>query len=156
MIRDAGRQDLEALVRLWHDGWHDAHAAHVPPALVALRTPENFRARAIKHLPVMRVYVRGDQPVGLHYLSGDELDQFYVAAVARGTGVAARLMADAEDCLRRAGHESAWLACAIGNERAARFYEKSGWRRNGTMTFHTETLSGSLPLEAWRYEKRLV
>ena len=27
--------------------------------------------------------------------------------------------------------EVAWLACAIGNDRAARFYEKSGWRRAG-------------------------
>jgi RimJ/RimL family protein N-acetyltransferase len=48
-----------------------------------------------------------------------------------------------------------WLACAIGNERAARFYEKSGWRRTGTMVSQLETPNGIFPLEVWRYEKRL-
>jgi len=49
----------------------------------------------------------------------------------------------------------AWLACAIGNERAARFYEKCGWRRVGKMINPLDTPDGVLPLEVWRYEKRL-
>jgi hypothetical protein len=49
----------------------------------------------------------------------------------------------------------AWLACAIGNARAARFYEKSGWAMARVETVPTETSEGLFPLEVWRYEKRL-
>jgi hypothetical protein len=43
----------------------------------------------------------------------------------------------------------------IGNDRAARFYEKQGWKRTGVMINHAETASGTFPLETWRYEKKL-
>ena len=94
-------------------------------------------------------------PVGFCILKGDELYQLYVSAEARGTGIAAALMVDAEARLADDGFESAWLACAIGNERAARFYEKCGWRRVGEVTYQAETSDGAIPLEVWRYEKRL-
>jgi len=48
---------------------------------------------------------------------------------------------------------TAWLACAIGNERAARFYEKHGWRRAGIVTNAAETSQGVFMLDVWRYEK---
>jgi hypothetical protein len=44
----------------------------------------------------------------------------------------------------------------VGNHRAARFYEKSGWRLAGTVVDPAETSSGPFPLEVWRYEKRLT
>jgi hypothetical protein len=65
-----------------------------------------------------------------------------------------RLRPDAEARLARAGVELAWLACAIGNERAARFYEKSGWRRAGTVVYQADAAAG-VALEVWRYEKAL-
>jgi len=37
----------------------------------------------------------------------------------------------------------AWLACAIGNERAARFYEKCGWHRTGVVTSRLDAPSGN-------------
>jgi ribosomal protein S18 acetylase RimI-like enzyme len=64
-------------------------------------------------------------------------------------------MADAEARLAKHGVETAWLACAIGNDRAARFYEKSGWRLASTEVNLAETSSGPFPVEVWRYEKRL-
>jgi ribosomal protein S18 acetylase RimI-like enzyme len=79
-----------------------------------------------------------------------------VSREARGSGVAAALTADAEARLAERGVETAWLACAIGNDRAARFYEKSGWRLAGTVVNPAETSSGPFPLEVWRYEKRLT
>jgi len=89
-------------------------------------------------------------------LKDDELYQLYVSAQARGSGVAAALMADAEARLAASGVKTAWLACAIGNERAARFYEKCGWRRAGTFVSELETTNGIIPLEVWRYEKPLT
>jgi ribosomal protein S18 acetylase RimI-like enzyme len=86
-------------------------------------------------------------------VKGDELYQLYVSAMARGSGVAAALMADADAQFLANDVKTAWLACAIGNDRAARFYEKCGWHRMGTMTNHLETTEGTFLLEVWRYEK---
>ena len=55
-----------------------------------------------------------------------------------------------------AGVARAWLDCAIGNLRAARFYEKSGWRRSGTVTIDVTLTTGPRPFEVWRYEKALL
>ena len=65
-------------------------------------------------------------------------------------------MADAENRFREAGINKYWLACAIGNERAARFYEKCGWVRSDTMTFTAETSAGPFTMETWRFEKSLA
>jgi len=64
-------------------------------------------------------------------------------------------MADAEARLGERGVHVAWLACAIGNDRAARFYEKCGWSRTGTVTDDVEVAGGSFALQVWRYEKLL-
>jgi ribosomal protein S18 acetylase RimI-like enzyme len=88
-------------------------------------------------------------------LRGAELYQLYVSPQSRGSGVAAALIGDAEARLGNRGVDTAWLACAIGNDRAARFYEKSGWHRAGTVIEHLEVGNGTFPLEVWRYEKYL-
>ncbi|HUQ79956.1 MAG TPA: hypothetical protein VM076_02395, partial [Gemmatimonadaceae bacterium] len=42
------------------------------------------------------------------------------------------------------------------NDRAARFYEKRGWHRTGTMANKLDGVSIEMDLDVWRYEKRLV
>jgi ribosomal protein S18 acetylase RimI-like enzyme len=88
-------------------------------------------------------------------LKGDELYQLYVSSQARGCGVAVALILDAEYRFRERGVHTAWLACAIGNDRAARFYEKRGWLQTGTVTEQLEIPGGTFALEVWRYEKSL-
>jgi GNAT superfamily N-acetyltransferase len=127
----------------------------VPPELTRLRTVESFRDRLRAALTDVRVVDASGLPVGFSVVKGDELYQLFVSAHARGSGVAGALIADAELRLRSNGVETAWLACAIGNERAARFYQKCGWHRVGTMLNHAETSAGTFPLDVWRYEKRL-
>jgi GNAT superfamily N-acetyltransferase len=155
-IRRAEPNELSALARLWYDGWRDAHLAILPAALARVRTLEAFRERMEGKLDVVRVAGPPGAPLGFYMLDNDELDQLYVSATARGTGVAAALISDAEQELRESGVELAWLACAIGNERAARFYEKSGWKRAGVVLSHFETVAGPFDLEVWRYEKQLA
>lgn len=152
-IRAARESDLERLAQIWFDGWRDAHLAIVPDALARLRTFESFRGRLRAALPDVRVGVEAETPIGFAMLKGDELYQFYVAAEARGTGLAAELMADAEQQLSVRGITTAWLACAIGNNRAARFYEKRGWQRIGVITYQAETTAGPFSIQNWRYEK---
>jgi len=154
-IRDAETRDLDALAKLWFDGWQDAHAAILPAELAEARTLASFRERLAEGLSDTRVLTAGDTPAGLAMLKGDELYQFYVAAAARGKGAAAQLMDDAVTRLRARGVAVAWLACAIGNDRAARFYEKSGWHRVGMMTNELTIDNSPYPLRVWRYERAI-
>jgi ribosomal protein S18 acetylase RimI-like enzyme len=154
-VRDAEEAELDRLARVWHEGWHESHAAIVPAGLTMLRTLDSFRHRLQEDLLHVRVVGPPGEPVGFCTVKGAELYQLFVSAPARGTGAAAALIADAEARLAGSGVETAWLACAIGNERAARFYEKRGWHRVGTMANRLDTSRGQFPLEVWRYEKSL-
>lgn len=154
-IRAAAAGDLDRLAQIWFDGWRDGHLAIVPAALARLRTLDNFRDRLAAALSETRVGIIDDHIVGFVIFKGDEIYQFFVAAESRGTGVAADLMDYAEQELASRGIATAWLACAIGNERAARFYEKRGWRRVATMTYQAETSEGPFPIDNWRYEKQI-
>jgi GNAT superfamily N-acetyltransferase len=152
-VRAAQEREIDRLASLWYDGWHEAHAQILPEELTRLRTLESFRDRLHAALPNVRVVGPLGEPLGFCIVQGDELYQLFVSSKSRGSGVAAALVADAEACLSNRGVEIAWLACAIGNQRAARFYEKCGWHRAGNMINHAETSDGPFPLEVWRYEK---
>jgi len=154
-VRAAEEMEIDHLARLWYDGWQDAHARIVPAELTRVRTLESFRHRLQVDVSNVRVAGPSGAPVGFSIVKGEELYQLYVSAQSRGSGVAAALIADAEARLAEAGVGTAWLACAIGNERAARFYEKCGWHLAGTMVNQLDTTAGTFPLEVWRYEKRL-
>jgi GNAT superfamily N-acetyltransferase len=154
-IRDAKLSEIGQLAKLWFDGWQDAHARIVPAELARLRTLQSFEERLRAASTGVRVAGAVDAPVGFYFLKGAELYQFYVSSNARGSGVAALLMADVEARLRASGVQTAWLACAIGNDRAARFYEKCGWLRTGTVTDGVEVPGRTFALEVWRYEKSL-
>lgn len=156
IARPAEPSESGVLTRLWYDGWQDGHAAVVPATLTRARTLESFAERMSAGLADVRVIGPHGAPLGFAMLKGDELYQFYVASAARGTGVAAALMADAESQLSAQGVATAWLACAVGNARAAKFYEKSGWSLARTMTSRLDTTDGPFDLEIWRYEKLLV
>jgi GNAT superfamily N-acetyltransferase len=154
-IRGALPTELDQLATIWHDGWHEAHAHLMPDELTRLRTFESFRDRLRAALAELRVAGPSGEPVGFCLIKGDELYQLFVSASGRGTGAAAALVGDAEVRLAGRGVQRAWLACAIGNDRAARFYEKCGWTRVGTMINEAETSRGPFSLEVWRYEKQL-
>jgi GNAT superfamily N-acetyltransferase len=140
---------------MWFEGWQDAHARIVPAELVRLRTLQSFEERLRAASAGVRVAGAVGAPIGFYLLKSAELYQFYVSSNVRGSGIAAVLMADAEAHLSRKGVHTAWLACAIGNERAARFYEKCGWFRTGTVIDDVEVPGGTFALQVWRYEKLL-
>ncbi len=153
-VRPAEPVDLEVLATLWYEGWRDAHDGLLPPDLARRRTLESFRARLEAALPALRVVGPPGSPAGFSFVRDDALCQLYVTAESRGSGIAAALIDEAERRMRDAGVETAWLACAVGNNRAARFYEKRGWRRTGTV-LHEPDDSGGNVFEVWRYEKGL-
>lgn len=108
-----------------------------------------------KDLDLVRTVDDATGPVGFTLCKDDELNQIYVTERARGGGYAKLLMKDAERHFASCGVKTAWLACAIGNERAARFYEKAGWERAGTVESILNLPEGPFALDVWRYEKKL-
>lgn len=151
-IRQAQHEDAGAIAKLWHMQWHQAHANIVEADLVRLRTPAEFAARSLAHLGQCHVCELGGDIAGFFMCEGNELYQFYVGAAHQGKGVAAQLMTAAEQEL--AGRR-AWLACTVGNERAAAFYKKAGWVHVRTGPYEVETSDGPMTVQEWRFEKQL-
>lgn len=155
-VRIAQAGDLAPLARLWWQGWRDAHLTLVPKALVARRTLDSFIDRMALALPHVRTLGPVGAPLGFHLIKDDELNQLYVDEEYRGAGIATMLAVDAEARLLEAGVTTPWLACPIGNARAARFCQKVGWTLARTQTIPTEIPGGWYPFRIWRYEKLLT
>ena len=134
-IRPAESRDAEAIAEIWHLGWHDAHDGHVPPELVEIRTEASFFDRAPRRIADTTVATVDGDVAGFVMVVDDEVEQVFVSAAARGTGVADRLMHEAERQVRENGHAKAWLAVVAGNARARRFYERAGWVDEGSFDY---------------------
>jgi ribosomal protein S18 acetylase RimI-like enzyme len=68
-----------------------------------------------------------------------ELSKIYVLADHHGAGVATALMDRAVATAQRWGARSVWLGVNQANQRAQRFYAKSGFKVSGTRTFRVGT-----------------
>lgn len=141
-LRDARPEDAGSLARIWETGWHDAHDGNVPDELARHRTSRSFAERAPALVPHTRVAVVAGEVVGFATTVDDQLDQLYVDAAARGSGVAAALLDDAARAAAGAGHPRPWLAVAPGNARARRFYERHGWTDDGPLDHVVEVTPG--------------
>lgn len=130
-LRPYRSDDRAAVVRLWHDAWHDGHGSVLPAVVVAERSLESFDLRLGPLEAGTLVAELDGNVVGFAAIEGDEIDQLYVAAEARGTGLAAALLAAAESELVRRGIRDAAIQCSAGNDRAHRFYARAGWRDSG-------------------------
>jgi GNAT superfamily N-acetyltransferase len=117
-LRQATANDAPKIAEIWHLGWRDGHLGFVPQDLVAARHKDSFRIRAAQRVSDTTVAVIDGQVAGFVMVVGDEVEQVYVAAPHRGTGVADMLMAEAERRVGRNGHATAWLAVVAGNARA--------------------------------------
>lgn len=127
-IRAATDRDRESIIRIWHQGWHDAHGELVPPSILAYRTPEHFAIWLEEG--DTRTFVADDEDgvVGFCMLGGAELSKLYARREGRGSGVAQTLLSHAEYSLASENVAEAELFCTVGNRRAQRFYERNGWR----------------------------
>ena len=151
-LRPAAPDDAETIANVWHSGWRDGHIGHVPDALLPHRHLDDFRRRAPPRLPETTVATIAGEVVGFVTVIEDEIEQLYVVATARGTGVAGILMRHGEQVIARR-FDTAWLSVAVGNARARRFYERSGWRDAEAIDYQAEIAGGTLPVPCRRYEK---
>jgi ribosomal protein S18 acetylase RimI-like enzyme len=154
-LRPATADDAPAIATIWSDGWPDGHLGNVPDALVAIRTRESFDERAAQRIRDTTVATVEGAVAGFVMVVGDEVEQVYVAAGHRGSGVAAALLTHAERLVARQGHEHAWLAVVPGNARARRFYERSGWTDEGRFDYLVDGGTGPIPVPCHRYTKQV-
>ncbi len=147
-LRPMNVADVDAVARIWREGWVDAHVGHVPAALVAARTASSFTARAGDHLAGTIVATRDDSVAGFVMIDHDQVDQLYLDRAARGSGIGSALLGAAERAILVAGHRRAWLAVATGNTGGRRFYERQGWVDEGPFLHQAPVPGGRWPSTA--------
>lgn len=152
-LRAARAEDAAAIAEIWHLGWRDRHLGAVPQELADARTEASFERRAAERVPDTTVATVGGAVAGFVMVVGDEVEQVYVAAAYRGTGVAQLLLAEAERQVRANGHEKAWLAVVAGNARARVFYERAGWADEGPFEYLAAASDRRIAVPCRRYTK---
>lgn len=152
--RPARPRDVDSIAAVWHAGWADGHAGNVPAALAHHRTMADLARLVGERIGGTTVAIVDSSLVGFVTVHDDEVEQVYVTASARGTGVVTELLDAGEAAIARS-HRSAWLAVVAGNTRARRCYERHGWRDAGPFSYAAETADGRFTVPAHRYVKAL-
>lgn len=86
-LRRSDHKNVSAVAAIWRAAWLDGHFGFVPPELEKSRTPESFDSRAAKRVGATTVAVVEKAIVGFVMVAADEIEELYVAAGHRGTGV---------------------------------------------------------------------
>jgi len=155
-LRPATENDATAIATIWESGWRDGHVGNVPDELAALRTTDTFHSRAAERVADTTVAEIDSQVAGFVMVVGDEVEQVYVGAGHRGSGVADTLLAEAERLVASGGHPVAWLAVVPGNARARRFYERNGWTDDGGFLHEAPNTSSTVMVPCRRYVKQVA
>ncbi len=148
--------DVEMVAELWHQAYWQGHAGLVPEKLAKYRDRAVFSWRAAQAVEHAVVAETADGIVGFVSWKADELDQIFITSEARGTGLADRMMAVDEAKIAEVGFKQAYLECVAGNDRAYRFYEKSGWRDMRAENYPADTPDGPVEVLCHRFVKRVA
>ena len=156
-LRSARESDVPVLAGIWYEAWLDGHLGNVPDDLVKIRTPESFQTRTAPRVAETTVAETESELAGFIMVHDDEVEQVFVAAAHRGSGIATLLLAEAERQVAAQGYAVAWLAVVPGNARARRFYERQGWTDEGPFDYPARLESGGIiPVLCHRYTKPLA
>ncbi|MGU3420814.1 N-acetyltransferase family protein [Methylobacterium sp. D54C] len=131
MVRSAGKDDLPSVAALYHRVWHETHGPYMPYTEREARGESFFLDRLANVMPNVILGEAEGKIIGFAAWKGSLLAQFFLDVAVRGSGFAPRLMKAAEQGLYDDGIREAELHCLVGNERARRFYERSGWQVRG-------------------------
>jgi ribosomal protein S18 acetylase RimI-like enzyme len=165
-VRRATPADAQSVAAVEVASWRAAYRGLMPDAFLdglseAEKVVVSWRQNLLKHgisgrkrllvaigdggvVGLVRVGPDGDAgETGLVYL-------LYVLPTYWGCGVGRALMDAAMDELRDLGMSEAVLWVLRDNQRARRFYERLGWRRDGRASREDY---GGVELEAWCYRR---
>lgn len=154
-LRPAEAADAEAILDIWVEGWWDGHGDVAPAALRRCRGRDGLRARLDEAMAAMSVAEHDGVVAGFVSVKGNELANLYVRRSRRGGELAAALLACGEAMLAQAGVAEAFLWCAVGNDRAYRFYRRERWIDQGVVECDVATPEGPARLPSHRFVKRL-
>lgn len=147
----AAASDADDVARIWREGWADAHLGNVPRELVEARTSESFIERACKAIDRTIVATRAGAVVGFVMIDGDQVDQLYLDRSARGAGIGAALLSEAERVVIASEYACAWLAVATRNASARGFYEREGWIDEGPFVHEAPVPGGVVAVDCHRF-----
>jgi GNAT superfamily N-acetyltransferase len=154
-LRAARDEDASDIAEIWHLGWQDGHLGLVPQELVNVRDGASFRTQASERISDTTVATVDGAVAVFVMVVDDEVDQVYVSAAYRGTGVATTLIGEAERQVRANGHGNAWLAVVASNARDRAFYERAGWVDEGPFVYGAAAEDGPIAVPCHRYTKLL-
>ena len=145
-VRAATVEDVEAIAGISVRGWRFAYRGHVPDEILDGLSEEE-RARGwgerVRHPGDTRAWVveREGSVVGFAFTgpgrdpdlppTAGDVYALYVEPAAVGTGLGRELLARAVDDLRKRGFQPIVVWVLRENERARRFYERTGFREDG-------------------------
>ena len=135
VIRAAHSSELEALVSIQREASLAALAHIFPPERYPYPTQavrERWRVALADRDADLFVAEQGGASAGVAFARLGWLDGLYVLPDFWGAGVARALHDRAVARLRELGHERARLWVLEQNQRARRFYERRGWRPDGS------------------------
>lgn len=166
-VRSAVPGDALDVARVHVRSWQSAYRGLIAQDYLDSLNPQDWAGRYALgrmglRMPSTLVAVDGPTICGLAITGlcrDDDLPNFgellaiYVDPAFMGTGVGRLLITAARDWLRRVGVAEASLWVLDGNLRARRFYERDGWRLDGT---HRTEVIGGTTLGEVRYRRTLV
>lgn len=159
-VRSAVRDDARAITRIRVATWRAAYAGLIPQDLLdgldEEREAEVRHRRWDEHHTEPRaadLIAEVDGVPAGWAVAGPSIDDdlprngqvyaIYALPEYWSRGVGHALMVTAEERLRRAGFRHAHLWVLDRNERAARFYERHGWREDGATMTDERRIAGS-------------
>jgi GNAT superfamily N-acetyltransferase len=163
-VRPAVPEDAYDVARVHVRSWQSAYRGLIAQEYLDSLEPEAWASRYTFgrmgiRLPSTLVAVDGSTICGLattglcrdiDLSNFGELMAIYVDPAYMRTGVGRLLITAARERLRAVGVMEALLWVLDGNVRARRFYERDGWRFDGTRRTRTY---GNVPVEEVRYRR---
>jgi GNAT superfamily N-acetyltransferase len=157
VIRHGSLEDLDLVFPIQREASVTGFAHVFPPELYPF-PDEVVRSDLREALDdPANVLLIDDAERGFALVGHGWLQRLYVREPAWGSGLADELHAAALEALRSLGARSASLWCLAENVRARRFYERRGWRLNGServVPFPPHPLDVGYSIDLWTPKRR--
>lgn len=128
MLRPAGPADEAAVFNLLMQTYRATWEPHLSPAAAArFASGSETREYVRAHLAEVIVAEYESRVVGMVHAKGNFIDALHVLPDMQRAGIGGRLLAHAEERMRRAGHTQSRLETDTFNERSRAFYARHGY-----------------------------
>jgi ribosomal protein S18 acetylase RimI-like enzyme len=166
-VREATAEDVTAIARIRIDSWRATYAGIVPAPILErmdlarneawiagrIAEPGDRTTLVVENMAGdVRGYALAAPCVDEDAAGLGEIEAIYLAPEARGSGLGLPLLEAAAEALRAGGFGAAVLWVLTDNLGARRFYERSGFQRDGAA--RTLDFDGT-PIEEIRYRRAL-